>query len=125
MCISIHTACPSGTWGKDCLRDCSCRDIDTVCNETVGCEECPDGFEGGDCLDDINECDNHPCDEHATCNNTIGTFKCVCQAGYTQYNSTVCEGMFWYTAAQDRTQDMQLQMSCSYPCKKRDSDKGI
>jgi len=80
-------------WGQDCLRDCECRDIDTECNVTTGCAECPDGFQGGDCREDIDECTvNNPCDEHANCNNTIGTFKCVCHAGYTQYNATVCEG---------------------------------
>ncbi|KAI0207726.1 hypothetical protein LSAT2_007708 [Lamellibrachia satsuma] len=83
--------CPSGTWGKDCLRDCNCRDSDTNCNVTNGCAECPAGFKGGDCHDDIDECANSPCDEHATCNNTVGTFKCICQAGFTQYNDTTCQ----------------------------------
>ncbi|KAK2158335.1 hypothetical protein NP493_1807g00024 [Ridgeia piscesae] len=45
------------------------------------------------CHDDINECNNNPCDEHANCTNTFGTFKCVCQAGYTQYNATVCKDL--------------------------------
>ncbi|KAK2175060.1 hypothetical protein NP493_751g01036 [Ridgeia piscesae] len=86
-------ACPTGTWGKDCLRDCNCRDSDTACNETTGCAECPGGFTGGDCHEDIDECTvNDPCDGHSTCSNTIGTFKCVCHAGYTQYNATVCQG---------------------------------
>ncbi|KAI0235226.1 Mucin-like protein, partial [Lamellibrachia satsuma] len=83
--------CQSGTWGKDCLLDCNCLNSDTVCDITTGCAECPVGFTGGDCRVDIDECANSPCDEHATCNNTIGTFKCVCQAGYTQYNSTTCQ----------------------------------
>ena len=87
------TACPSGTWGTGCLRDCNCRHSGTECNVTTGCAECPPGFSGGDCHDDIDECSgNSPCDEHATCNNTIGTFKCVCQAGYTQHNGTACRG---------------------------------
>ncbi|KAK2162840.1 hypothetical protein NP493_1501g01086 [Ridgeia piscesae] len=86
--------CPSGTWGKDCLRDCNCRDSDTACNVKTGCAECPDGFTGGDCRKDINECNvNDPCDGHSTCSNTIGTFKCVCHAGYTQYNATVCQDL--------------------------------
>ena len=67
--------------------------VDTVCNETTGCEACPAGFEGGDCHEDINEClNNDPCDDHANCSNTIGTFKCICDAGFTQYNDTVCQG---------------------------------
>ena len=88
------SACLSGTWGKDCKRDCNCRDSDTVCNVTAGCEKCPAGFEGGDCHADIDECagDDNPCDEHAKCTNTIGTFKCMCQAGFTQFNATVCQG---------------------------------
>ncbi|KAI0210407.1 Mucin-like protein [Lamellibrachia satsuma] len=86
--------CPSGTWGKDCLRDCNCQDSDTECNMTTGCGECSAGFTGGDCHDDIDECTiNNPCDSHATCNNTIGTFKCVCQTGFTQYNATVCQDL--------------------------------
>ena len=89
----LFAACPTGTWGKDCLRDCNCRDSDTACNETTGCAECPGGFTGGDCREDIDECKvNDPCDGHSTCSNTIGTFKCVCHAGYTQYNATVCQG---------------------------------
>ena len=89
----LLAACPSGTWGKDCLRDCNCRNSTTKCDVTSGCAECPDGFDGGDCRKDKDECkDNDPCDEHSTCSNTIGTFKCVCQAGYTQYSATVCQG---------------------------------
>ncbi|KAK2172014.1 hypothetical protein NP493_1002g01061 [Ridgeia piscesae] len=85
-------ACPSGTWGKDCKSDCNCRDSDTTCNVTTGCVACLDGFIGGDCHD-IDECsESNPCDDHATCDNTVGTFKCVCHTGYTQYNATVCEG---------------------------------
>ncbi|KAK2181410.1 hypothetical protein NP493_400g02032 [Ridgeia piscesae] len=85
--------CPSGTWGKDCQGDCSCLDINTECNETTGCAECPEGYTGGDCHDDIDECvTSDPCDKHATCSNTIGTFKCICDAGFTQYNATVCQG---------------------------------
>ncbi|KAK2151947.1 hypothetical protein NP493_2549g00003, partial [Ridgeia piscesae] len=100
--------CPSGYWGKDCLRDCSCREMVTVCNETSGCADCPDGFKGGDCQDDINECNNNPCDEHANCTNTfdideccsspclnggtcknlVSKFRCSCVRGFT---GTVCE----------------------------------
>ena len=61
---------------------------------TAGCEECADGFTGGDCYEDIDECagDEQRCDEHANCTNTVGTFKCTCHAGFTQFNATVCQG---------------------------------
>ena len=88
-------ACPSGTWGKDCQGDCSCRDSDTECNETTGCAECPEGYKGGDCHEDIDECvPKDPCDKHSSCSNTIGTFKCICAAGFTQFNATVCQGIY-------------------------------
>ena len=90
-------ACPSGTWGKDCQRDCSCLDINTECNETTGCAECPEGYTGGDCHDDIDECvTSDPCDKHANCSNTMGTFKCICDAGFTQFNATACQGIHKY-----------------------------
>ncbi|KAI0208521.1 hypothetical protein LSAT2_006799 [Lamellibrachia satsuma] len=89
----VCQTCPSGTWGKDCLRDCNCRDSDTKCNETTGCAECPDGFKGPDCQDDIDECLNSTCDNQATCSNSIGTFKCVCDSGFTQYNATSCQDL--------------------------------
>ncbi|KAI0231036.1 Mucin-like protein, partial [Lamellibrachia satsuma] len=86
--------CPSGTWGRDCRRDCNCRDSDTVCDGATGCAECTAGFEGEDCHDDIDECSvGSPCDDNANCSNTIGTFKCVCHAGFTQYNATSCEDL--------------------------------
>ena len=106
-------ACLSGTWGKDCQRDCNCRDSDTVCNVTTGCEECPTGFSGGDCHDDINECDGEdsPCDEHANCTNTVGTFKCSCHVGYTQFNATVCQGTVMPTIIWLITLDRNTQMN--------------
>ncbi|KAK2181108.1 hypothetical protein NP493_410g01020 [Ridgeia piscesae] len=87
-------SCPSGTWGKDCLRECSCRDSDTECNVTTGCDKCPDGFMGPDCHVDVDECrDNSTCDSQATCSNTVGTYKCVCHSGFTQYNTTTCQDL--------------------------------
>ena len=44
-------------------------------------------------LSDVNEClgNSHDCDVLATCNNTFGSYKCLCSAGYTG-NGTVCTG---------------------------------
>ena len=33
--------------------------------------------------EDVNECDNDTCHANATCNNTIGSFVCICDRGFT------------------------------------------
>ena len=45
---------------------------------------------------DINECtDNgHNCDDNAVCNNTVGSFTCSCNAGYSG-NGVTCTGTFF------------------------------
>ena len=40
---------------------------------------------------DINECSSNPCHQNATCQNTIGSFVCTCDDGYTG-NGTDCQG---------------------------------
>ena len=36
------------------------------------------------CISDVNECEigNNNCNSNASCNNTIGSFRCVCKIGY-------------------------------------------
>ena len=33
-------------------------------------------------LSDIDECDENPCENGGTCHSTLGSFICVCAAGY-------------------------------------------
>lgn len=42
---------------------------------------------------DVNECVENPaaCGGHSVCENTLGGYKCVCEAGY-RGNGTHCEG---------------------------------
>ena len=45
------------------------------------------------CFPDNNECDNaNVCYANSTCNNTIGSFKCICNPGFTA-NGSRCEGI--------------------------------
>ena len=50
---------------------------------------------------DIDECDQvgHNCDKNATCNNTIGSFECICDDGFTG-NGTNCDGKSLNTSRQ-------------------------
>ena len=45
------------------------------------------GWEGPDCTTDTDECTrNNPCQNGATCNNTLGSYNCFCAAGYSDKN---------------------------------------
>ncbi len=46
---------------------------------------------------DINECteETHNCHEHASCNDTDGSFNCTCNTGFSG-NGTDCEGQFTF-----------------------------
>lgn len=35
---------------------------------------------------DVNECNNNPCENGATCSNTEGSYKCTCTPGWTGPN---------------------------------------
>ena len=42
-------------------------------------------------VSDIDECLSSPCHTNATCNNTIGSFICKCEKGFTG-DGTNCQG---------------------------------
>lgn len=43
---------------------------------------------------DLNECDANPCHVNADCTNTLGTFLCTCNVGFTG-NGFECQGMLY------------------------------
>ena len=48
----LHTVCPNGHWGKDCLKNCQCQN-NGLCNSINGECDCPPGWIGDYC--DIGE----------------------------------------------------------------------
>ena len=44
-------------------------------------------------ISDIDECLSDPCDSNATCNNSVGSFICTCDSGYSG-DGFQCDGEF-------------------------------
>jgi hypothetical protein len=56
------------------------------------------------CLD-IDECGNgHDCHVNATCTNTIGSYTCACDNGFSG-NATICEGVYEHLDMQSLVQE--------------------
>ncbi|KAI8484641.1 Endothelial cell-specific molecule 1 [Branchiostoma belcheri] len=78
-----QTKCPHGTYGKDCARNCSCRN-GANCSSSDGWCDCTDGWYGRDCS---KPCLNGrfgqgcsgvcTCKNNATCSNVDGSCTCV------------------------------------------------
>ena len=41
--------------------------------------------------EDVDECTSEVCDPHADCTNTVGSYVCICEAGYTG-DGVTCHG---------------------------------
>ena len=63
---------------------------------------------------DFNECESNPC-IHGTCEDTVGTYLCECESGYTGHNCEVGKdpSQFWYCYATKKTTMMSVRLSVS------------
>ena len=50
--------------------------------------ECPSGFIGSSCQTEIDDCSHNPYQNGALCIDTVNSFRCGCQAGFT---GEICE----------------------------------
>ncbi|XP_059150286.1 uncharacterized protein LOC131937109 [Physella acuta] len=87
------TDCQDGYYGDSCKMACTCLKTNTEkCNVTSGACFCKPGWKGHNCDIDVNECEVIPelCHKKSNshCVNTIGSFRCDCDNGYTQANVT-------------------------------------
>ncbi|KAL4229260.1 Mucin-4 [Mactra antiquata] len=90
----VCQVCDKSHWGTNCVNNCTCVTENTdVCDNVDGSCTCNNGWSGITCSDDVNECDVDPniCgDVLKTCVNTVGSYKCECNSGYTVNNENVC-----------------------------------
>ncbi|XP_046559769.1 neurogenic locus notch homolog protein 4-like [Haliotis rubra] len=73
----------------DCHHSGKCITATKTCN-CIGT-----GYTGETCDDETNECktSHAPCDEHADCTNTPGSYNCTCKPGYAGDGNTCTEGV--------------------------------
>ncbi|XP_059160834.1 multiple epidermal growth factor-like domains protein 10 [Physella acuta] len=86
-------ACVEGTWGTECSNNCSCSVLGTsTCDKVSGTCHCKSGWSGTNCDKDVDEClqNTNNCPSHSHCNNTDGSFVCLCDDGYFN-SSNKCE----------------------------------
>ena len=109
-------------------------DANATCRDTIGsfiCT-CDNGFTGDGfncsseshflgaiqlvknsaCPVDINECDENPCDANATCRDTIGSFICTCDDGFTG-DGFNCSSESHFLAAYEHTCPAIKYSTCS------------
>ena len=101
MVTSCHTIffsfseCGATNYGDSCSKSCSCITANTAdCNNTNGDCTCKTGWNGTICDVNIDECLNSTiCDgiPDSTCQDSMGSYDCVCITGYKKNSSNLCE----------------------------------
>ncbi|CAG2231789.1 unnamed protein product [Mytilus edulis] len=89
--------CGSANYGDSCSQACTCIVANTMdCNNVNGSCTCKNEWKGANCDMDINECDDATtCDgiPYSTCQNSVGSYDCVCNAGYQKNSSNLCDNI--------------------------------
>ena len=93
--MNYFVACMEGNWGPNCEENCTCITDNTMnCNKTDGMCNCKTGWGKSKCETDIDECINdNICQDNSQCQNTNGSYICVCYDGYISFGD-VCTGEY-------------------------------
>ncbi|XP_052721310.1 uncharacterized protein LOC128192563 [Crassostrea angulata] len=111
--------CSSTTFGQNCGGQCTCNFNNTrSCDKRDGTCYCRDGWQGVNCTEDVLECNKTPniCGNNSVCQETTGSYKCVCKPGYTKSSKGYCENIDECTTGQH---------NCSIDAKCTDVDGGF
>ncbi|KAI8767258.1 mucin protein, partial [Biomphalaria glabrata] len=78
-------ACTSPYFGENCANVCQCNNHGS-CDPVRGCV-CNKQWTGANCEIDVNECAQpNSCPTGYLCENTMGSYKCLCPSGYKEEN---------------------------------------
>ncbi|XP_052083667.1 delta-like protein D isoform X4 [Mytilus californianus] len=99
MTVQIKVYCDPDYYGRGC--DIYCKQSEKyTCNKINGAKICTTDWTGSDCDVKKDACVSGPCQNEATCHNSMGTYLCVCKEGYTGLK---CEN--------------EIDECASFPCK--------
>ncbi|XP_059171008.1 uncharacterized protein LOC131952397 [Physella acuta] len=88
--------CPPFFFGEFCSQPCGCSQSNAIsCNHSNGSCQCKRPWGGAECKTDVDECLDSSmfnCSADTECQNTYGSYECVCRHGYTKnQTSGLCE----------------------------------
>nr|XP_022292249.1 mucin-4-like isoform X6 [Crassostrea virginica] len=85
------TECDGLYYGEGCKTPCNCGAGALTCDKVLGCQ-CKTGWAGAKCDADIDECaSGNPCSgANQVCQNTPGSYRCICEAGYNETSPGNC-----------------------------------
>ncbi|CAG2228191.1 unnamed protein product [Mytilus edulis] len=112
------TACDEGEWGQNCAENCTCVIANTnSCNKTEGSCNCKTGWAGDYCESDVNECTSNStiCPTYSMCENTNGSYVCVCNDGYFK-SADVCNECSSNTFGKDCAQTCSCVVTNTDSC---------
>ena len=94
--LLVFSECDGLYYGEGCKTPCNCGAGVLTCDKVLGCQ-CKTGWAGAKCDADIDECaSGNPCSgANQVCQNTPGSYRCICEAGYNETTPGNCTGLLF------------------------------